>query len=227
MLDSVVAVHAVGVAVVVGGVACDARLDPDIGVEPVGTKIHKVFVHACIVPEGCDNLVRSVRRRTKGSTTPMADRIDARSLDREHERLRASRTGTRRTVAIVDAFPKGPILSPTAVNSIAEFADIFGHDALEDIATLGLQRWFDVGGESAIIVRCAGPQPLQPAQLVSGISVLANLNDNWDFLCLTALSRFDDFEFVVIASHAQRVCDELGRYAEIYDPRNLLVAEHG
>lgn len=128
-----------------------------------------------------------------------------------------------RIAAFVENFPTGPVLRPTMITSLDDLARIFGQHAPQSNAAHGLRLWFGAGGQQALVIRSGGHAPARGSDFVLGLNVLSMAAEPWHFLCLTTLSRLDDYEFRIVASHARDVCGKLGTYAEIYDPRNLLV----
>lgn len=108
------------------------------------------------------------------------------------------------------------------ISSLGDLGRIFGQHAPRSRAASGLRLWFGAGGQRALVVRSGGPSPARGSDFVLGLNALSMAPEPWHFLCLTTLSRIDDYEFQIVASHAREVCAKLGNYAEIYDPRNLL-----
>ena len=127
-----------------------------------------------------------------------------------------------RVASFVENFPSGPLLRPTMISSLGDLGRIFGQRAPESSAAHGLRLWFGAGGQQALVVRSGGPAPARGSDFVLGLNALSMAAEPWHFLCLTTLSRLDDYEFRIVASHAREVCGKLGNYAEIFDPRNLL-----
>ena len=141
-------------------------------------------------------------------------------LPRDYEPPRLPKL--ERVAAFVENFPTGPRLRPTVINSLDDLAHTFGHDAPRSRSAHGLRLWFGAGGQHALVIRTGGSGPARGSDFVLGLNALSMAAEPWDFLCLTTLSRLDDYEFRIVASHARDVCARQGRYAEIYDPRNLL-----
>ena len=127
-----------------------------------------------------------------------------------------------RVAAFVENFPSGPLLRPTMISSLGDLARIFGQTAPSSRSAHGLRLWFGAGGQQALVIRSGGPMAARGSDFVLGLNALSMAAEPWHFLCLTTLSRLDDYEFTIVASHAREVCGKLGRYAEIYDPRSLL-----
>ncbi len=127
-----------------------------------------------------------------------------------------------RVAAFVEAFPHGPSLHPTMIGSLDDLAKTFGHEAPRLPAAHGLRLWFGAGGQQALVVRSGGPRAARGSDFVLGLNALSMAALPWHFLCLTTLSRLDDYEFKIVASHARDVCERLDKYAEIFDPRALL-----
>lgn len=141
-------------------------------------------------------------------------------LPRDYETPRLPKL--ERVAAFVENFPQGPLLRPTMISSLGDLARIFGRKAPNSGAAHGLRLWFGAGGQQALVIRSGGPAQARGSDFILGLNALSLAAEPWHFLCLTTLSRLDDYEFTIVAAHAREVCGRTGRYAEIFDPRNLL-----
>lgn len=113
-------------------------------------------------------------------------------------------------------------MRPTMIGSLGDLARTFGQEAPESPSAHGLRLWFGAGGQQALVVRASASPTAYGSDFVLGLNALSLAVQPWHFLCLTTLSRLDDHEFMIVAAHARDICRRLGKYAEIYDPRNLL-----
>ncbi|MEM7091469.1 MAG: hypothetical protein AAF567_00595 [Actinomycetota bacterium] len=125
----------------------------------------------------------------------------------------------RATIAIIDAFPNGPLLEPTMIYSVVELIDRFGPVPARSASVDSAQRCFRNGGDRVLVTRVGAEPRLRSASVVIGISLLAQVDQPWDMLCLTSLDDLESADFEVVASHGAAVCNELQRDFHVSDPR--------